>query len=60
MSLQSIAAKIMFKLPDPILGKIMKFISPKKEPQKLDQKNIGIYKVIGLPSKKKKALMNLR
>ena len=39
MSLQSIAAKIMFKLPDPILGKIMKFISPKKEtPKELDPK----------------------
>ena len=39
MSLQSIAAKIMFKLPDPILGKIMKYISPKKEtPIELDPK----------------------
>ena len=29
----------MFKLPDPILGKIMKYVSPKKEvPTKLDSK----------------------
>ena len=39
MSLQSIAAKIMFKLPDPLLGKIMKFLSPKKDtPKDLDPK----------------------
>ena len=39
MSLQSIATKIMFKLPAPLLGKIMKFTSPKKEiPEVLDKK----------------------
>ena len=36
LSLQSIAAKIMFKLPDPLLGKIMKFLSPKKDTPELD------------------------
>ena len=39
MSLQSIAAKIMFKLPSPLLGKIMKFTAPKKEiPEVIDEK----------------------
>ena len=39
MSLQSIAAKIMFKLPAPLLGKIMKFTAPKKEiPEVIDEK----------------------
>ena len=39
MSLQSIATKIMFKLPAPLLGKIMKFTAPKKEiPEVIDEK----------------------
>ena len=60
MSLQSIAAKIMFKLPDPILGKIMKFISPKKEaPTKLDPKKYWHLQGNWAPVQKEKSVDEL-
>ena len=31
MSLQTTAAKLLFKLPAPLLGKIMKFLTPTKK-----------------------------
>ena len=61
MSLQSIAAKIMFKLPDPILGKIMKFISSKKEaPTNLDPKKYWHLQGNWAPVQKKRVLMSLK
>jgi len=38
LSFQSIAAKMMFKLPAPLLGKLMKLVTPKKETPKVFDK----------------------
>ncbi len=42
MSLQTTAAKLLFKLPAPLLNKVMKFLTPAKKQSKMDlQKNLG-------------------